>query len=265
MTHRRTYPEQLHIGETAYSIEKILKEDFFSVNILYRSAKGQRHVLKLSDFRFILGVFLRPLAALMSQHEYRIYQRLAGIEGIPTLGSRYGSRGYFHKYVDGKTLAEWGRGSPLPDDFFDRLGAIVRQIHARRIFYADLNKRGNIIVGNDDKPHLIDFQIGMHFPRLQGRLGVLSERLFEKLTREDVYHLYKLKRHFQPERLTAVESQLAQRSALGRGFNRFFGKPFRRVKRIIYPAGSNETVWYRWRRNRRAAPRRPPPGRQGSL
>lgn len=261
MTRRRTYPAQMNIGGQNCRFEKILKEDFFSVNILYRSGEGQHHVLKLSDFRFICGVLLRPFAALMSRHEYRIYQRVVGIEGIPALGSRYGSRGYFHEYVDGETLAEWGRGKPLPDHFFDRLSVIIRQIHVRGIFYADLNKRGNIIVGKDNKPHLIDFQICMHFRRRYGALGGWSERLFETLIREDIYHLYKLKRHFQPERLTPGESQLAQRSALGQGFNRFLGNPFRRVKRLIYPAGSNETVWYKWRRNRRVARRRTPSGR----
>lgn len=261
MTRHRTYPEQINIGGQDCRFETILKEDFFSVNILYRSGAGQGHVLKLSDFRFILGALLRPFATLMSRHEYRIFQRVAGIEGIPALGSRYGSRGYFHEYVDGETLAEWDRSKPLPDDFFDQLSAIIRQIHVRGIFYADLNKRGNIIVGNDNRPHLIDFQICMHFRQRYSPFGGLSKRIFEKLIREDIYHLYKLKRHFQPARLTAGESQLAQRSALGQGFNRFFGNPFRRVKRIIYPAGSNETVWYKWRRNRHVARRRTPSDR----
>ncbi|MBI4859316.1 MAG: hypothetical protein HY815_03515, partial [Candidatus Riflebacteria bacterium] len=82
----RTYPDQTTIDGELYRYEKILKEDFFSVNVLYKADSGKRYVLKLSDFRFIFGIFLRPLAMLVSRHEYRIYSMVADIPGVPRLG-----------------------------------------------------------------------------------------------------------------------------------------------------------------------------------
>ena len=82
----RGYPEKIVINGESFNFEKILKDDFFSVNVLYRNEFDVRYVLKLSDFRFVLGILLRPLAMFFSWREYRIYRMLEGIEGIPALG-----------------------------------------------------------------------------------------------------------------------------------------------------------------------------------
>lgn len=247
----RAYPAEVDIGGTAYAYERVLKEDFFSVNVLYRSAQGGRYVLKLSDFRFLLGLLLRPLASLMSRHEYRIYERLSGIPGIPELGPRLGRRGYLHRFVEGRTLSEIRQGEALPGDLFEHLGETLEAIHAARVFYADLDKRGNIIVGEDGRPYLIDFQISLYFPAKGGALGRLLDRIFLRLAREDVYHLFKQKRRYQPELLTERERELARRSRFSENYNRYFGKPYRRLKRVIYPKGSNDIIWFKHRRGGR--------------
>lgn len=242
----RDYPDETIIDNTKYGFEKVLKEDFFSINLLYRSDRNTRYVLKLSDFRFIFGGLLRPLASFFSRREYKIYQRVADIEGIPPLGPRYGRRGYFHLYVDGQVLHEF-RGK-LPEDFFTRLKGIIEEVHHRRIFYLDLNKLGNIIVGSDGLPYLIDFQVSIHFKQRRGITGYITDKIFTALIREDIYHLYKHKRRFQPELMTPPELELAKRTGFNKWYNRLFGHPYRKVKRLIYPSGSNEIIWYKWKK-----------------
>ena len=244
----RGYPEQILIQGEPFHFEKILKDDFFSVNVLYKNREGVRYVLKLSDFRFFLGRLLRPLAMFFSWREYRIYRKLEGIEGIPALGPRLGRRGYFHKYVEGKTLHELEQGGTLPDDFFPKLRNIISQVHERRIFYLDLNKRGNIILGEDMQPHLIDFQICLFIGKRRGLAGLIADRVFNGLIREDIYHLFKHKRHFQPHLMTEEELGLAKRTGFNEWLNRYIGSPYRKVKRLIYPHGSNEIVWYKWKK-----------------
>ncbi|MCA9481881.1 MAG: hypothetical protein KC545_16170, partial [Nitrospira sp.] len=73
----RQYPDSVTIEGQVYDFERILKDDFFSVNVLYQNQSGQRYVLKLSDFRFLLGWLLRPVAGWISRREYRIYQMVA--------------------------------------------------------------------------------------------------------------------------------------------------------------------------------------------
>ncbi len=253
----RTYPEQIQIDGRAFSFEKVLKDDFFSVNVLYRNGDGVRYVLKLSDFRFLFGVLLRPLAAAFSQREYAIYRRVADIEGIPALGPRFGRRGYLHRYVEGRSLHELRKGEALPDDFFPRLGRIIAELHRRRVFYLDLNKRGNVILGDDGRPYLIDFQVSVFLKKRKGPGGRLTDRLFNLLIQEDLYHLYKHKRHFQRHLMTPDELRLARKTRFNEALDRFLGTPYRRVKRLLYPSGSNETVWYKWRKLKDQSKRMP--------
>jgi hypothetical protein len=267
------YPLSVTIEGQAYAFQRILKDDFFSLNILYTNQANDGYVLKLSDFRFGLGWLFRPVAGWISRREYSIYQMVADIPGIPALGPRYGKRGYFHHFIEGKTLHEIERcihtqfnvlvGGPafaghahsLAPDFFDRLASIVQEVHHRRIFYADLNKRGNIICSTEGKPYLIDFQICLHLPVRTGWLGTLTGKMFQRLVREDLYHLYKHKHTFQPKLMTEKERQLAQRSNVNRRYRRYLWRPYIVLKRLIYPHGSNEIIWYKWKKLKDQSPR----------
>jgi hypothetical protein len=242
----RSYPQALEIKGESYVYEKILKEDFFSVNVLYRAASGTRYVLKISDFRFILGFLLTPFAILMSRREYRIYRMVADLPLVPELGQRLGMRGYLHKFIEGRTLHEIERegNCKLPDDFFDRLKETIDEIHRRRIFYLDLNKQGNIILGDDGLPYLIDYQVCIDF-KYRNRL---FDKLFTLFIKEDIYHLYKHKKRFRPDLMDDKEMELAKRSEFGRLINRYYGDPYRKIKRKIYPSGSNEIIWYKWKK-----------------
>ncbi len=242
----RAYPQTLEIKGELYTYEKILKEDFFSINVLYLAESGTRYVLKLSDFRFILGILLTPFAILMSRREFRIYSMVADLPNVPELGPRLGLRGYLHKFIEGKTLHELEKEGrrDLPDDFFDKLKETIEEIHRRRIFYMDLNKQGNIILGDDGRPYLIDYQVCIHF-KYRNRL---FDKLFNLFIQEDIYHLYKHKKRFRPDLMTEEEMKLAERSEFGKLVNRYYGDPYRKIKRKIYPSGSNEIIWYKWKK-----------------
>ena len=245
---QRSYPHEVLIGGELFRYERVLKDDFFSVNLLYRNSRGDGYVLKLSDFRFVLGFVLRPLACLISRHEYRVYRHIADIDGVPTLGPRWGWRGYFHRYIEGKTLYEVTPEGSLPETFFDQLKELIAKVHERKVFYVDLNKHGNIICSHDGRPYLIDFQISLVFPAGNGWWGRVSNRIFNRLIQEDLYHLYKHKKTFQPDRMTPKELRLAKRSKLNERYSRYVSRPYLRVKRLLYPHGSNEMIWYKWKK-----------------
>ena len=143
------------------------------------------------------------------------------ISGIPELGPRYGKRGYFHQYIEGKTLHECQSGHALPQNFFDQLLGIINQVHDRRIFYADLNKRGNIICSTTGKAYLIDFQICVPFKSRTGWVGAWVDRIFHCLIREDQYHVFKHKKAFQMELMSPQERAGVQRSSLNQWYGRW--------------------------------------------
>jgi len=238
------YPEKIYIDDKEFFFEKIFRDDTFSMHILYKnSLDDQKYVLKISDFRFAGGWLLRPIAALMSKIEYHLYQKVADIEGIPRLGPRYGRRGYFHLFIAGRTLDELGMDNHiLPADFFDQLRRSIDQIHQRAILYVDLNKRSNIIVSEDKKAYLIDYQTCLSFPRKilkdPSELGYLHRKLrqiFETLKREDLYYLYKHKKIFAKKYITEEELALTQRSLYNKLYSRWIGTPYKTIKRFFLP------------------------------
>ncbi|MBA3967328.1 MAG: hypothetical protein H0X47_16450, partial [Nitrospirales bacterium] len=100
------HPSHVMIEGQLYAFQRILKDDFFSRNLLYKNQANEGYVLKVSDFRFVLGWLFRPLTGWISRREYRIYQMVSDLPGIPALGPRYGKRGYFHRFIEGHTLHE---------------------------------------------------------------------------------------------------------------------------------------------------------------
>jgi hypothetical protein len=86
------------------------------------------------------------------------------------------------EHVAGRPLHSTDR---LDDQFFDELRSMLEAIHARHIAYVDLHKRENVLVGNNGRPCLIDFQV--HF----SLRSVLFRPVLRALQRGDLYHLAK--------------------------------------------------------------------------
>ncbi len=245
-----TYPTEVSIDGRTYVFERILHDHFYSVNVLYRNVEGGRQVLKLSDFRMFFGVLLRPFAGWMSRHEYRIYAALTDIPGIPALGPRLGRCGYFHAYIEGKTLADCHSQSEIPDDFFDRLAKIYRAIHERGIVHLDSDKRSNILLADDGAPYVIDFQVALWLLPNNRPTSRWRQKMFDRLVRSDVYHVYKHKSRLRRDLMREDEWALAVRPPANRMYDALFGRHVRFLKRLVYPKGSREPVWRRRRDDR---------------
>jgi hypothetical protein len=212
-----------------------LKRDAFAANHLVEIAGGERLVVKTA----------RPLGAL-ARRERAIYRRLAGIDGVPALGAPQGETWLTHAFVEGRPLGEiWreilreaeardGRFDPrVPPDFYDRLEALVRAIHARGVIVLDLSKRDNIIVRPDGRPAVIDFQISLGFP---ARPGPLARRVFAALAAADLYQVWKHRRRHGFAR-SAAEARAGREVARLHGWHhRWLRDPWLRVRRRWLPA-----------------------------
>jgi len=211
-----------------------LKRDFFAENHLVEAKDGKRYVLKLS----------RPLGFLAGR-ERRLYRRLQGLDGIPALGPVQGETWLLHEWVDGRTLAslfdEYARevesglfADPrVPSDFFVRLEALVREVHARGVIVLDLSKRDNVIVRKDGRPALVDFQISVAFPPERGRL---LGRAFAELARADLYQVYKHRRRHGFARNEEEWRAGRDRSALHSFHHRFIRNPWLAFRRRFLKA-----------------------------
>ena len=194
-------------GERPYRVRAVLKADRYARSTLVEEPGGRRLVLKESILRIPPGVRVPPLAALLARREADLYERLAGIPGIPRFVAREGADGFLREFVEGETVLD----TPvLPPRFFDSLEEVLRAVHAKGVAYADLAKEENVIVGADGRAWLIDFQVSI------AREGPFRP-FVGMLQREDLYHLSKMRLGRSPAEATEEDRRrVANRSRLSR-------------------------------------------------
>jgi hypothetical protein len=237
---KKPLPDQITVGENSYRLSQVFKNDFFAATALYeysnkppepRIPTPQQIILKLNRQQHFLGLPLAWLGEMLCSHQISILRRLNHLNATPRFIARYGPTGLIYQYIPGRTLKE--NKQKLPDDFFDRLLRLLRQIHNAGVVYLDTNKRDNIILGPDGRPHLVDFQISLHI----GKRFLFSRRLAEflrnTLQNADLYHFYKHKRKLAPELLTPDEYPLSRPTSKAIRLHRLAATPLRNLRRNL--------------------------------
>jgi hypothetical protein len=194
-----------------YTIEKVLKHDFFAVTARFRGPDGQAVCLKHYHTEPWLGMDLEWAGRLMADREVRHYGLLQDLDNVPQLLGRVGKSAFAHSWVEGNDLLD--QKDRLPDDFFDRLEALVAAVHAHGMAYIDMNKPDNVLIGTDGRPVLIDFQISWAPRPSWGPLGSIKRRLLAMFQEADRYHVRKLKRLYRPDLMSPDERAAGARPA----------------------------------------------------
>lgn len=222
-------PEKVEAGSKTYRREKTVKHDFFAATGFYVADDGSRAVLKLGRMTSFFGVPLKWVGRKLCQRELDCYQRLAGVANIPALLGTVGATGFLHAYVPGRPLE---RKEPVPDDFFRQLQELLAEVHRRGMAYVDTNKPENILLGEDEKPYLIDFQIS--FLVAEGCRNPLKLWWLRRLQRADVYHILKHKRRMRKDQLTEEEAKIAANRGVLIHLHRIVTKPYFVVRRRLF-------------------------------
>ena len=84
------------------------------------------------------------LGEVICSHELSILRHLSHLPQVPRVLSDYGRTGFVYDYIEGRSIQDKDK---LPEDFFDKLAALLQQVHRRGVVYLDLNKCSNILVG----------------------------------------------------------------------------------------------------------------------
>jgi RIO-like serine/threonine protein kinase len=111
-------------------------------------------------------------------------------------------------FIEGRPLH---RRMKVSDDFFPLLMELLAGIHARGVAYVDLEKPENILVGDDGRPYLIDFQVAFHVPRRFLGETSLARLVRRRLQQSDDYHAMKHFRRVRPDLLTAGQIARSRR------------------------------------------------------
>lgn len=224
-------------GETFEHVETF-KHDFFAATGLYRGPRGLC-VLKMGRVTDIFTLPTDWIGEFLARREAHFYERLSELPGVPEFVGRVGRTGILHAFVPGHQL---GQKEHVSDTFFTELAALLAVIHDRGMAYVDLNKRQNILMGDDGRPYLIDFQISLHVPPRWTRIPPLRW-LLARFQQADRYHLLKHKRRLRPDLLTADERLCVERISFWIKLHRAIARPLTNLRRgMLRRLGKSELI-----------------------
>lgn len=226
---RAGLPRALSLNDRTYALFRTVKHDFFAATAFYRDDAGRTVVLKVSRTTDFAGVPLAWLGRWLCRREMHFYNKLSDLPNIPTLLGVVGPTGFVHEFVPGRPLE---KNQPVPDGFFAELQQLLAELHRRGVAYVDTDKPQNILLGDDGRPHLIDFQISYDLESLGD--WPINRWWLQRLQHEDLYHVVKHKRRMRPDEMTPGEMAVAtRRSALIR-FHRLVTKPYFLIRRRTF-------------------------------
>lgn len=101
-----------------------------------------------------------PLSRGLLNHEAAVLSALAGVEGVPRLVEFVPGRHLLMEYRAGRPVGT-GRAHP---EAYRRLERLVEELHRRRVVHLDLRQRRNILIDEQGRPTLLDFQSSIRFP-----------------------------------------------------------------------------------------------------
>jgi predicted Ser/Thr protein kinase len=154
---------------------------------VYVTAPGpERRIIKQA-----MGMpIVRRLRRAMIRREYAVYRRLAGIAGVPRCYGLQDGADLLLEYLDARPLRELGNELPDREAFFADLFELILSLHRAGVAHADLKHKGNILVGVDGRPYILDFGLAVLRKDSGGRW---NRFLFEQACRIDLNAWIKLK------------------------------------------------------------------------
>jgi hypothetical protein len=237
---RSDLPAGFVLSGRLYRKERTVKHDFFAATGFYEAVyppssasagepSPDRVVLKMGRTHEYAGIPMCWLGRFLCNREIRFYQRLADVDAVPAMLGRLGKTGLIHAFAPGRPLARY---KPVPDGFFAELESLMQLLHRRGVAYVDTNKPENILLGSDNRPKLIDFQISWDLYDFGDNL--LTRWLLRRLQREDLYHIRKHRRRMRPDELSdSQKAQAKQKSSLIH-LHRWITRPYFLLRRRTF-------------------------------
>ena len=182
-------------------IEEIRKGKPWQPDILLVRGDSVPVIIKDYYYRpFLYRIFVGLISVWQ---ENRMYQKVAGIRGIPKCYGKIDRYAIGLEYILGRTASRLKSGEVKPV-FFTRLQSIIDAVHERGIVLCDMRNMKNVLVTDACEPYIIDlctaFQRG-------GWWNLPKNFLFGLFYQDDLLGIAKLKTKLAPELLSKDESE----------------------------------------------------------
>ncbi|MHC5066233.1 MAG: hypothetical protein ACYTG5_19925 [Planctomycetota bacterium] len=123
------------------------------------SKDGRRYLVK--DCSQGAKAFRNTMGRFTLWREWRIYNRLKDLAFVPNCYGRLDAYGLVFEWRDGEPL-KGTLEKGIPAGFFDVLDRYIDEMHEHGVLHLDLRHRGNVIVGSDGSPVLLDFEAAIY-------------------------------------------------------------------------------------------------------
>jgi len=191
-------PPVIDVGEKNFALIECLKHDSWAATAIYVGKDGQRLACKFNRCQPLpCGIPARRLGAWLASREAQVMRDMSDVAGFPRFSGDASAAG---KLLDNAVAHWWIDGKPfrpdleVSDGFFPQLSLMLSSFHATGRAYVDMSKWGNIIVGADGSPTLLDYQI--HF---RASKTPISRWLLRQLQKGDWYYLRRHWRRCRPD------------------------------------------------------------------
>jgi serine/threonine protein kinase len=192
------------MAERRYSRELIERN---TVDLL-RTAGGTRpdlRVVKLEDRTIVVKDFKRSdflfraiVGPVLIRREFGAMRNLTGVQGIPQLVGRMDKYALAMEHISGISLEHISQ-RVLTNEFYMELARVVCDMHSRGVAHCDLRSRGNVILGDDGRPYVVDFAACIY----RGRgINPFTRWLFSQFVLADNNAVLRIKQRLSPELLT---------------------------------------------------------------
>lgn len=131
------------------------------------------------------------LGRWQTAHECSAYRQAAGIPGLPRFFGRLSPYALATEWIEGRTL-ESLRDESVDEEVFDRLAAVLEDLHAHGLAHGDLHHR-DVLLGDDGSVVLVDLSTAWW---LGNDPGPLRRAGFERLRDLDRVALARLRARF---------------------------------------------------------------------
>lgn len=228
---RKSPPPEMQIAGRKFVLRRLFKNDFFAATAMYEAdAPCARVIVKFQRQAPFLGISMSWVGRFLARREAAALDRLQGIQGVPRIIERVSPTVIAREYVEGHAMR---RGERVPDDFHAQLRTSIAEIHRQGMAYVDLEKCENVLVSDDGRPHLIDFQIAWNWPASWGGELWPMRAIRRWLQKGDLYHLIKLQRRTRPDQLGADQLESSYRKPWFVRWHRTLTYPFTYIRRAI--------------------------------
>ena len=163
---------------------------------------GRRAVVKdYSSNRFL---YRNTIGRFLLWREHKAYRRLKGLKGIPTCYRVIHGLALVIEEISGRNIEGLEDEGGLSEEFFNQLQEVVEKVHSRGIAHCDLKRAPNILLGQDDRPYLVDWSASIS--EREFRFFPLN-LIYQRFLQDDLNAITKMKLRLCPQSVSPEEAR----------------------------------------------------------